>query len=176
MKAWTNELWVYDLRTNSHLTLKENPLTQATLDDFVAVYNADNRKTGEVVFTAYTIEGVNRPVTFALNGGPGAASVYLNLGAIGVFFVVVAYAFRAAVTDRVLQTGLHLILGGAIGNLIDRFRLGYVVDFVDVFVKSHHWPAFNVADSAICIGIGLLFLDMRRKPESDEVTAAETAS
>jgi signal peptidase II len=100
----------------------------------------------------------------------------LNLGAIGVFFVVVAYAFRAAATDRVLQTGLHLILGGAIGNLIDRFRLGYVVDFVDVFVKSHHWPAFNVADSAICIGIALLFLDMRRKPEPDDVTAAETAS
>src|SRR5438477_13213935 len=89
----------------------------------------------------------------------------LNIGAIGVFFVVVAYAFRTAVTDRVLQTGLHLILGGAIGNLIDRFRLGYVVDFVDVFVKSHHWPAFNVADSAICIGIGLLFLDMRKKPD-----------
>lgn len=93
----------------------------------------------------------------------------LNIGAIGVFFVVVVYAFRAAVTDRVLQTGLHLILGGAIGNLIDRFRLGYVVDFLDVFVnvggRSHHWPAFNVADSAICVGIALLFFDMRRKPE-----------
>jgi signal peptidase II len=95
--------------------------------------------------------------------------VLLNLGAIGVFIVVVVYAFRAAVTDRLLQTGLHLILGGAIGNLIDRFRLGYVVDFLDVYVnwgsQTHHWPAFNVADSAICIGIGLLFLDMRRKPE-----------
>jgi signal peptidase II len=100
----------------------------------------------------------------------------LNLGAIGVFFVVVAYAFRAAVTDRMLQTGLHLILGGAIGNLIDRFRLHYVVDFVDVFVKSHHWPAFNVADSAICVGIALLFLDMRKKPDSDEITAVEPAS
>ena len=100
----------------------------------------------------------------------------LNAGAIGVFCVVVVYAFRAAISDRLLQTGLHLILGGAIGNLIDRFRLGYVVDFVDVFVKSHHWPAFNVADSAICIGIALLFLDMRKKPDSDEVTAAETAS
>jgi signal peptidase II len=93
----------------------------------------------------------------------------LNIGAIGVFFVVVVYAFRTAVTDRVLQVGLHLILGGAIGNLIDRFRLGYVVDFLDVYVnvggQPHHWPAFNVADSAICIGIGLLFLDMRKKPE-----------
>lgn len=110
------------------------------------------------------------------NASSRIVPLLLNLGAIGVFFVVVVYAFRAAVTDRVLQTGLHLILGGAIGNLIDRFRLGYVVDFLDVFVKSHHWPAFNVADSAICIGIALLFLDMRKKPEGDEVTAAEPAS
>lgn len=100
----------------------------------------------------------------------------LNIGAIGVFFVVVAYAFRSAVSDRLLQSGLHLILGGAIGNLIDRFRLGYVVDFLDVYVnwggQPHHWPAFNVADSAICIGIGLLFLDMRKKPE--ELPALES--
>lgn len=99
----------------------------------------------------------------------------LNVGAIGVFCIVVVYAFRAAVTDRVLQTGLHLILGGAIGNLIDRFRLGYVVDFLDVYVnvggRPHHWPAFNVADSAICVGIALLFLDMRRKPEPESLTS-----
>ena len=89
----------------------------------------------------------------------------LNGGAIAVFCVVVVYALRSAVTDRLLQTGLHLILGGAIGNLLDRFRFGYVVDFLDVYVRNHHWPAFNVADSAICIGIGLLFLDMKKKPE-----------
>jgi signal peptidase II len=90
----------------------------------------------------------------------------LNIGALAVFAVVVVYSFRSAVTDRTLQVGLHLILGGAIGNLVDRFHLGYVVDFLDVYVnwggQAHHWPAFNVADSAICIGIGLLFLDMRR--------------
>jgi signal peptidase II len=104
--------------------------------------------------------------------------ILLNIGAIGVFFVVVAYAFRTAVTDRVLQVGLHLILGGAIGNLIDRFRLGYVVDFLDVYMnwggQTHHWPAFNVADSAICIGIGLLFFDMRKKPE-ERVNASVAA-
>jgi len=104
----------------------------------------------------------------------------LNAGAIGVFCIVVVYAFRAAITDLVLQTGLHLILGGAIGNLIDRFRLGYVVDFVDVYVTTggqpHHWPAFNVADSAICIGIALLFFDMRKKPEERmAVTAPDQA-
>ena len=99
----------------------------------------------------------------------------LNIGAIAVFFVVVVYALRTAVTDRLLQVALHLILGGAIGNLIDRFRLGYVVDFLDVYVnvggQPHHWPAFNIADSAICIGIALLFFDMRKKPEERPVTA-----
>jgi signal peptidase II len=103
--------------------------------------------------------------------------ILLNVGAIAVFCVVVVYALRSAVTDRVLQVGLHLILGGAIGNLIDRFRFGYVVDFLDVYAvwggREHHWPAFNVADSAICIGIVLLFLDMRKKPE--ETPAAEAA-
>ncbi len=101
----------------------------------------------------------------------------LNTGAIAVFFVVVVYALRTAVTDRLLQTGLHLILGGAIGNLVDRFRFGYVVDFLDVYVKvggrEHHWPAFNIADSAICIGIALLFLDMRRKPDEKPAAVVE---
>lgn len=107
------------------------------------------------------------------NASSKIVPILLNSGAIVVFCVVVVYALRSAATDRVLQTGLHLILGGAIGNLLDRFRFGYVVDFLDVYVGRHHWPAFNVADSAICIGIALLFLDMRKKPES--ATEPETA-
>ena len=106
------------------------------------------------------------------NASSRLVPLLLNAGAIAVFFVVVVYALRSAVTDRVLQTGLHLILGGAIGNLLDRFRFGYVVDFLDVYVGSKHWPAFNVADSAICIGIALLFLDMRKKPETESAVTA----
>ena len=108
------------------------------------------------------------------NASSKVVPLLLNFGAIAVFCVVVVYAFRSAITDRLLQTGLHLILGGAIGNLLDRFRFGYVVDFLDVYVQGHHWPAFNVADSAICIGIGLLFLDMRKKPETEGVVAASS--
>jgi signal peptidase II len=106
------------------------------------------------------------------NASSKLVPILLNVGAIAVFCVVVVYALRSAVSDRLLQTGLHLILGGAIGNLLDRFRFGYVVDFLDVYVGRRHWPAFNVADSAICIGIALLFFDMRKKPE----TAAATES
>jgi signal peptidase II len=102
------------------------------------------------------------------NASSKIVPLLLNFGAIAVFCVVVVYALRSAVSDRLLQTGLHLILGGAIGNLLDRFRFGYVVDFLDVYVGNHHWPAFNVADSAICVGIALLFLDMRKKPEAEE--------
>ena len=105
------------------------------------------------------------------NASSKIVPLLLNVGAIAVFCVVVVYAFRSAITDRLLQTGLHLILGGAIGNLLDRFRFGYVVDFLDVFVRDKHWPAFNVADSAICIGIALLFFDMRKKPETESVVA-----
>lgn len=99
----------------------------------------------------------------------------LNGGAIAIFFAVAYIAFRSPLTELRLQLGLHLILGGAVGNLIDRFRLGYVIDFLDFFVvvggKPYHWPAFNVADSAICVGIGLLLLDMWRKPEPSEAKA-----
>lgn len=58
------------------------------------------------------------------------------------------------------RLGLALILGGAAGNLIDRIRLGFVVDFLDVYWGSHHWPAFNLGDASICLGVGLLGLDL----------------
>jgi signal peptidase II len=86
----------------------------------------------------------------------------LTIGALAVLVVVIVYSMRTALSATLLQTGLHLIIGGAIGNLIDRFRFGYVVDFIDVFLtigRSYHWPAFNIADAAICVGVALLFAD-----------------
>jgi signal peptidase II len=67
--------------------------------------------------------------------------------------------------------GLGLILGGAIGNGIDRLWLGQVIDFLDVHWYTYHWPAFNVADSAICIGVGLLLLDSFRSPRAPRSSA-----
>ena len=61
--------------------------------------------------------------------------------------------------------GLGLILGGAIGNLIDRARLGYVVDFLDLYWRNHHWPTFNVADVGITVGVVLLLIDMVISPK-----------
>jgi signal peptidase II len=72
------------------------------------------------------------------------------------------WLYRTPKKDRWTRLGLSLIIGGAIGNLIDRLQYGYVIDFLDLYVGTHHWPAFNVADSAICIGTGLLLIEAFR--------------
>ena len=75
--------------------------------------------------------------------------------------VVILIAFRKLRDDQKLaHVSLAMIFSGAVGNLIDRVRLGEVIDFLDVHWYMHHWPAFNVADSLICVGVFLLALDM----------------
>ena len=76
-----------------------------------------------------------------------------------VSVVVIGFLyFRLNPKQQAAAAGLSLILGGALGNLIDRIRLGSVIDFIDVHYYSYHWPAFNVADSAITVGSLLLAL------------------
>jgi signal peptidase II len=82
---------------------------------------------------------------------------------------VASYALTLPGSQRLARLGLALILGGAIGNLIDRATMGYVVDFVDVYVRGVHFWAFNVADSAITVGVVLMLLDVMgvgRVPET----------
>jgi signal peptidase II len=103
-------------------------------------------------------------------------AVILNTVAVLVFLVVSGYALRTSHRSVRLQTGFALILGGAVGNLLDRVRFGYVVDFLDFSIAAHHWPAFNVADSAICVGVGLLFLDMLKSEEDQSATPSAPAA
>lgn len=85
------------------------------------------------------------------------------------FFATVAALVSVIITLWIRKLGaqqrweaaaLALILGGALGNLWDRLTLGYVIDFLDVYYDVHHWPAFNIADSAITVGAVLLIIDM----------------
>lgn len=69
------------------------------------------------------------------------------------------YLLRRHAGQRLFCAALALLLGGAIGNLYDRITYGHVVDFIDVYWATYHWPAFNIADSAICIGAGLMIWD-----------------
>jgi signal peptidase II len=70
----------------------------------------------------------------------------------------VIYYLQKHATDKLLKTALALVLGGALGNFIDRLLRGEVVDFVDVYIGSYDFPIFNVADSALVIGVGLIFI------------------
>jgi signal peptidase II len=88
---------------------------------------------------------------------------------------IVALLILARVALRVLPEGgfvdlaaIGLIFGGAVGNLIDRARFGAVVDFIDVYYRTWHWPAFNVADSAITIGVLLLAFRLLARPQAPQ--------
>jgi signal peptidase II len=86
------------------------------------------------------------------------------------------YIRRLRDDQKLAVFSLSLVFAGALGNLIDRIRLGEVIDFLDVYWQRHHWPAFNVADSAITVGVTLLFIDMWReeRKKSAEDSAKKT--
>ncbi len=88
---------------------------------------------------------------------------YFFLGVTALAVVLILHLLRTVPReDTVLFTALGLILGGALGNLVDRIRLGEVIDFLDFYIGQHHWPAFNVADIAISIGSVLLLVSVYR--------------
>ena len=109
-------------------------------------------------------------LTFVLN--PGAAfsmlatlpdsirTPFFILVSVAAVILIAVYRARHLRAHRLATVSLGLILGGAVGNLIDRVRYGVVVDFLDVHVYQYHWPVFNVADSAISVGVILLLLEM----------------
>src|SRR5205809_1011211 len=82
-----------------------------------------------------------------------AKSVLLSVFTAVAAVVVITYSVRSSLRNRLLQFALALVLGGALGNLYDRLAYGYVVDFLEFYVRTYHWPSFNVADSAISIGV-----------------------
>jgi len=73
--------------------------------------------------------------------------------------IIAVWLHRLQKHETLMAVALSLVLGGAIGNLIDRVAYGYVIDFLDVYYQNWHWPAFNIADSAICVGVGLMLLE-----------------
>ena len=119
---------------------------------------------------------------FTLMHNKGAAFSFLadQSGWQRWFFSVIAVVVSVAIIvwlkklpkDQVwMAIALSLILGGAIGNVYDRISLGYVVDFLDVYYGSSHWPAFNIADSAISVGAVMILIDAIRgdkKPDTAE--------
>jgi signal peptidase II len=117
-------------------------------------------------------------ITYVRNPGAafgflaGASPLFRSIFFLGIAAVAIGcilyYIAKSRNDEPFLIFALSLILSGAVGNFIDRARFGEVVDFIDVYVGVHHWPAFNVADSAISVGAVILILHMfKRSPGKD---------
>ena len=120
----------------------------------------------------------NRGAAFGLMSGadlPFQSHLLAGLS-VAALLAIAAYAWRLSSEERLARLSLMLILAGATGNLICRVRWGYVIDFVDVYWGTHHWPAFNVADSAITVGVALLLLDILRTPAAASRDAGQAPS
>jgi signal peptidase II len=100
----------------------------------------------------------NSGVSFGFLAGHSEAMPFI----LAIFASLVSIGMAIWLTrarTRLLALGLGLIIGGAVGNIIDRLRFQAVIDFIDLHVAGYHWPAFNLADSSITVGVGLLLLD-----------------
>ena len=102
----------------------------------------------------------NEGAAFSFLSEAGGWQRWLFIGlALVISVVLLVWLAKLKPTEKLEAISLSLILGGAIGNVIDRISYGYVIDFIDLYIGHNHWPVFNIADSAICIGAILLVAD-----------------
>ncbi|UTA47339.1 signal peptidase II [Simiduia sp. 21SJ11W-1] len=145
-------------------------LVTIVLDQYTKTLASSTLTYGEPVY-------VTSFLNWTLLHNPGAAFSFLSDqgGWQRWFFTVVAAVVSVVLAVWIARlphnklwelSALALVLGGAVGNLIDRVLLGYVVDFISMHYQQHFWPAFNIADSAICAGVAMLIIDMFRSGSS----------
>jgi signal peptidase II len=110
----------------------------------------------------------NEGAAFSFLAGAGGWQRWFFAGLATLVTIVLGiWLHRLRATDRVTAIGIALVMGGAVGNLIDRMLTGRVVDFIDVYYAGWHWPAFNLADSAITLGVALLLIATLREGRPD---------
>lgn len=109
----------------------------------------------------------NTGAAFSFLSGAGIWHHWFFIGFSGLMsLLILTWIFRASHDSKLLLFSLSLILSGAVGNLIDRLSHGHVVDFIDVYYQQYHWPVFNLADTAICLGAIFLIIDLLKNPEA----------
>lgn len=148
LDQWTK--WLVEIRLPHHTIYPVIP----------GFFNLSHVRNTGVAFGLFASQG--------MNGG----SWLLTLLGLAALTAVGFYFWFASPRERLLLLALSLVVGGAIGNLIDRVSSGAVTDFVDLYVGDYHWPSFNVADSAISIGIVLMAIDSFRGRKKDSETAS----
>ncbi len=139
------------------------------LDQLTKMWMSANLNYGETItltsfFNFTLLHNTGAAFSFLSDAG-GWQRWFFGVVAAAVSVVLVVWIARLPRSKMWEACALALILGGAVGNLYDRVMLGYVVDFIVVHYQRYAWPAFNIADSAICIGAAMLIIDMFRAPK-----------
>lgn len=135
-----------------------------------------------IVPNLFSLTYIRNPgAAFGLLAGSSNAfrMVFFGLTSIFALVLLCTILFRMPERDWVGRLSVAGILGGAIGNLIDRLRYGEVIDFLDVYVENYHWPAFNVADSAITVGVIFLIIHFafeKKDPAAPEHTSSSASA
>jgi signal peptidase II len=106
--------------------------------------------------------------SFLASASPGFRSVFFLTVTVLAIILVLYYIAKSKTEEPLMVFALSLILSGALGNFIDRMRLGEVIDFIDVHLSDYHWPAFNVADSAITVGAFIMLFVLFKRPKEHE--------
>ena len=109
-------------------------------------------------FNLILVYNTGAAFSFLADAG-GWQRIFFIVLSTGVSAVLAVWIWRLPSTMRLLGVALALVLGGALGNLVDRIAYGHVIDFIDLYAGGWHWPAFNIADSAITCGVVLLLAD-----------------
>ena len=117
----------------------------------------------------------NTGSAFGLFSSVTGARIFLTIVGVIALGAIVWMVVKAKDDQRRLVVGLGLVGGGAIGNVIDRVLFGKVTDFVVWKWHTHEWPTFNIADAALCVGVGLLFLDLGKQAKEEKLKAKEEA-
>ena len=146
-------------------------LDQFTKTLILGYFQLGDSRTVTSFFNVVRVHNTGAAFSFLAGASGWQRWFFVGLGAAAAVFIV--WMLRSHGGQRLFSSALALILGGALGNVVDRLLHGYVVDFIHVYWHQHQWPDFNVADSAITIGVALLVIDILRSPGHEP--AAEAA-
>lgn len=143
----------------SGLVIVLDQLTKVVMSNWLELYQT----VAVMPYFNFTLAHNSGAAFSFLSGAGGWQRWFFIALALLVSVVLTVWLSRLKAAEKVEAIAISLIIGGAVGNVLDRFLYGYVIDFIDVYVGSYHWPAFNIADAAICIGAVLLILDSFKK-------------
>ncbi|MBE9546522.1 MAG: lipoprotein signal peptidase [Proteobacteria bacterium] len=138
-------------------------ITKFYISSSMSVY--DSTPVIDGFFNITYVRNAGAAFGFLAKASPMIRSLFLIGVTIAVILLIIYYIWKIKAEEKLFVLPLSLILGGAVGNLIDRIRFGEVIDFLDFYIGSCHWPAFNVADSAISVGAIILVFEMFRKKD-----------